>query len=164
MEVERIVYKDKFVEIDRVREVPMIQEKVVKVERIVEVPIEVIKIQEVIKEVEKIVYQGGGGGRGAGGGAGGMSDEDCDCLTGARFLAVWNKLFKLSGPSTEECITEDQFISLISKSFNKNLNALGGPDSAGRNTIDSNDQMRMSNSTNFASTTGFSKMMSPGKQ
>ena len=78
-----------------------------KVERIVEVPIEVIKIQEVIKEVEKIVYQGGGGGRGAGGGAGGMSDEDCDCLTGARFLAVWNKLFKLSGPSTEECITED---------------------------------------------------------
>ena len=64
--------------------------------------------KEIIKEVEKIVYQGGGGGRGAGGGgAGGMSDEDCDCLTGARFLAVWNKLFKLSGPSTEECITED---------------------------------------------------------
>lgn len=160
--MERIVYKDKFVEIDRVREVPMIQEKIIKVERIVEVPIEVIKIQEVIKEVEKIVYLGGGGGRGAGGG--GMSDEDCDCLTGARFLAVWNKLFKLSGPSTEECITEEQFISLISKSFNKNLMALGGPDSAGRNTIDSNDQMRMSSSTNFASTTGFSKMMSPGKQ
>ena len=160
--MERIVYKDKFVEIDRVREVPMIQEKIIKVERIVEVPIEVIKIQEVIKEVEKIVYLGGGGGRGAGGG--GMSDEDCDCLTGARFLAVWNKLFKLSGPSTEECITEEQFISLISKSFNKNLMALGGPDSAGRNTIDSNDQMRMSSSTNFAPTTGFSKMMSPGKQ
>lgn len=155
--VERIVYKDKFVEIDRVREVPMIQEKIVKIERIVEVPIEVIKIQEVIKEVEKIVYQGGGGG------GGGMSD-DCDCLTGARFLSVWNKLFKLSGPSTEECITEEQFISMISKSFNKNLSALGGPDSAGRNTIDSNDQMRMSGSTNFASTTGFSKMMSPGKQ
>lgn len=154
MEVERIVYRDKYVEIDRVREVPMIQEKIIKVERIVEVPIEVIKIQEVIKEVERIVYQGGGG----------MSDEDCTCLTGARFLAVWNKLFKLSGPSTDECITEEQFISLISKSFNKNLNALGGPDSAGRNTIDSNDQMRMSNSTNFASTTGFSKLMSPGKQ
>ena len=159
MPVEKIVYKDKFVEVERVREVPMIQEKVVKVERIVEVPIEVIKIQEVIKEVEKIVYQGGGGG-----GGGAMSDDDCGCLTGERFLSVWNKLFKLSGPSTNECITEEQFISLISKSFNKNLNALGGPDSAGRNTIDSNDQMRMSNSTNFASTAGFSKMLSPGKQ
>jgi len=48
----------------------------------VEVPIEVVKIQEVIKEVEKIVYQQVGG-----------AESDCDCLTGVRFLTVWNKLF-----------------------------------------------------------------------
>ena len=34
----------------------MIYEKIVKVQQIKEVPVEVIKIQEIIKEVEKIVY------------------------------------------------------------------------------------------------------------
>ena len=119
----------------------MIQERVVKVERIVEVPIEVIKIQEVIKEVEKIVYQGGGGGG---------AESDCDCLTGTRLINVWNKIFKLSGPGSEECITEDQFVSMIAKSFKKNCAALETSDARG--TLDSNDLQRMSNSTAFAST------------
>ena len=42
----------------------MVTERVVEVEKKVEVPVEVIKIQEVVKEVEKIVYQGGKGGGG----------------------------------------------------------------------------------------------------
>ena len=59
--------------------IPVQTETVVIVDTRVEITIEVIKIVEVIKEVEKIVYQGGGG-----------AASDCDCLTGARFLKIWN--------------------------------------------------------------------------
>lgn len=99
MEVEKIVYKDRFVEIEKIKEIPMITERIVTVKQIVEVPIEIIKIQEVIKEVERIVYQNGGGGGGA--------DSDCDCLTSERLLGIWNGLFKLSGPTSTECLTEE---------------------------------------------------------
>jgi hypothetical protein len=40
----------------------------------------------VIREVEKVIYQGGGG------------EEDCNCLTGARLIDIWNNLFRISGP------------------------------------------------------------------
>lgn len=49
--------------------------------------VEVEKIVEIIKEVEKIVQVGGGGG----------NDSDCDCLTGARFIDVWNRIFQIQG-------------------------------------------------------------------
>ena len=139
----------------------MYNDRIVQVEKIVEVPIEVIKVQEIIKEVDKIVYMNGGGGSGgkAGGGGAGMGgmDSDCDCLTGQRFLAVWNKLFKLSGTGSEECLTEEHFVNMIAKSFRKNLSALEITD--GRTTVDSQDLQRMSNSTAFGST-GFT---SPSK-
>jgi hypothetical protein len=117
------------------------------------VPIEVIKVQEIIKEVEKIVYINQGGkamsaGGGMGMGMGGL-DSDCDCLTGARFLTVWNKLFKLSGAGSDECLTEEQFVNVISKSFKKNLAALEITDA--RTTVDSTDLARMSNTSAFAS-------------
>lgn len=95
----------------------MIEEKVIKIETIKEIPIEVIKIQEVIKEVTKIVYQNNGGG-------GAAEDSDCGCLTGDRLQTVWNKLFKLSGPSSDTCITEEEFVGMIAKSFSKNCTAL----------------------------------------
>ena len=115
---EKIVYQDKFVEVERIVEKPMIEEKVIKIETIKEVPIEVIKIQEVIKEVTKIVYESKGG---AGGGG---EDSDCGCLTGDRLQVVWNKLFKLSGPSSDTCITEEEFVGMVAKSFSKNCGAL----------------------------------------
>lgn len=113
--VEKIVYQDKYIEVEKIKEIPMISEKVVKVDKVVEVPIEVIKIQEVIKEVEKIVYQYGGKkgskweGSGGLGLAGGLDEEssECDCLTSARLMTIWNKLFKLNGPTTTDCLTEE---------------------------------------------------------
>jgi hypothetical protein len=117
VDVERIVYQDKFIEVERIVEKPMIEEKVIKIETIKEVPIEVIKIVEVIKEVTKIVYENKGG-------AAGGEESDCGCLTGDRLQVVWNKLFKLSGPSSDTCITEEEFVGMISKSFVKNSGAL----------------------------------------
>ena len=122
--VEKVVYQDKYIEVEKVREVPMVSEKVVKVEKVVEVPIEVIKIQEVVKEVEKIVYQYGGKSKGTNGIGSGGSDSECDCLTSARLMSIWNKLFKLTGPTTTDCLTEEQFVTMISKNMNKNIKAL----------------------------------------
>lgn len=82
------------------------------VDRIVEKPIEVIKyeilekIVEKIVEVDKIVYR--------------EAEENCDCLTGVRFIDTWNKLFKIRGEVGSDCITEKQFISLIRDSVNSN--------------------------------------------
>ena len=56
-------------------------------------------------------------------------------------MTIWNKLFKLNGPTTTDCITEDQFVSMISKSISKNVKALGELDV-------------MSENTNFASING----------
>jgi hypothetical protein len=70
----------------------------------------------VIKEVTKIVYETKAG-------VGG-EESDCGCLTGDRLQTVWNKLFKLSGPSSDSCITEEEFVGMIAKSFNKNASSL----------------------------------------
>ena len=78
-------------------------------------PIEVIKIQEVekivevIKEVEKIIVK---------------EEENCDCLTGVRFINAWNKLFKINGNVGSDCISEKQFISIIQNSLNTNAEVL----------------------------------------
>lgn len=78
-------------------------------------PIEVIKIQEVekivevIKEVEKIIVK---------------EEENCDCLTGVRFINAWNKLFKINGNVGSDCISEKQFISIIQNSLNTNAEIL----------------------------------------
>ena len=140
--MEKVVYQEKFVDVERVKEVPLYNEKVVTVEKIVEVPIEVVKIQEVIKEVEKIVYQNNGGGGGA--------ESDCDCLTGVRFLNVWNQIFQLSGPVGTECLTEEEFVNTISRSLKKNCNNLSDdPRSDVRSTMDSTMLHSMSTATGF---------------
>jgi hypothetical protein len=85
------------------------------VEKKIEVPIEIIKIQtvekivEVIKEVEKIIVK---------------EEENCDCLTGVKFINAWNKLFKINGNVGSDCITEKQFISIVQKSLNTNAAVL----------------------------------------
>ena len=53
--------------------------------------VEVEKIVEVIKIVEKIITR---------------EEEDCDCLTGLRFVDVWNKIFHIKGMASGECLTE----------------------------------------------------------
>jgi len=50
--------------------------------------VEVEKIVEVIKEVEKIVQVGGG------------HEATDDCLSGARFIDVWNRIFQIQGMAT----------------------------------------------------------------
>ena len=81
-------------------------------DRIVEKPIEVIKyeilekIVEKIVEVEKIIYK--------------EAEESCDCLTGVRFIDTWNKLLKIKGEVSTDCITQKQFISLVRDSVNSN--------------------------------------------
>ena len=62
--------------------------------------VEVEKIVEVIKEIEVV-----------------REEENCDCLTGVRFIDVWNKLFHLEGVASAECMTEEEFVSLVSKNF-----------------------------------------------
>ena len=68
-----------------------------EVEKIVERPYEVVKvvevekIVEVIKEVEKIITR---------------EEENCDCLTGMRFVDTWNKVFNIKGMASGECLTE----------------------------------------------------------
>jgi hypothetical protein len=87
------------VRIETIKEIPFEVIKYKAVDRIVEKPIEVIrtevveKIIERIVEVEKIVYQE-------------KEEEDCDCFTGVRFIDTWNKLFKISGNASTECLTE----------------------------------------------------------
>ena len=132
----------------------MISERIITVKQIVEVPIEVIKIQEVIKEVERIVYQsrgGNGSGGGGGAGAGGGYESDCDCLTSARLQSIWNKLFKLTGPTSSECLTEEQFVGMISKSFKKNCLTLESENPA-RDSMDTKEFARTTNSSGFGST------------
>jgi hypothetical protein len=110
--VEVPVPQEKIVRIETVKEIPYEVIKYKAVDRIVEKPIEVIrtevveKIIEKIVEVEKIVTV--------------EKEEDCDCFTGVRFIDTWNKLFKISGNVTNDCLTEKQFISMVSDSFNAN--------------------------------------------
>ena len=108
VEIEKIkeifVPVDRIVEVERIKEVPMSVEKLQIVERIVEVPIEIIKVQEVEKIVE--VFRDRFIAREA-------SDEDCDCLTGIKFIEVWNKLFHLKGVAGTECLTQDEFVGLL---------------------------------------------------
>jgi hypothetical protein len=51
--------------------------------------VEVEKIVEIIKEVEKIVQVGGGG-----------HEAEDNCLSGARFIDVWNRIFQIQGMAT----------------------------------------------------------------
>ena len=127
--VEKVVYQDRIVEVERQIEVPMINDRIVEIEKIVEKPVEVIKIEQVIQEVEKIVYEkvfvpaAGKGGAGKGDGASEV-DTDCDCLTGARFLDIWNKMFNIKGMASTECLTEEQFVTMISKGIRQNVTGL----------------------------------------
>jgi len=82
-----------------VKEVPFEVIKYKAVDRIVEKPIEVIKTEVVEKiiekfiEVEKIVRVE-------------KEEDDCDCFTGVRFIETWNKLFKIKGDVSSDCLTE----------------------------------------------------------
>lgn len=91
-------------------EVEKIVEKLVESTKVVEVE----KIVEVIKEVEKIVQIGGGK----------AAEEDCDCLTGVRFIDIWNKIFQIKGMASADCLTESQFLDLISKSLMSNVDKI----------------------------------------
>lgn len=113
--VEKVVYQDKIVEVEKIKEVEVIKEVIKEIVKTVEVPVESVKVELVEKIIEKIIYE-----KVAGGGGGG-AEEDCDCLTGARLINVWNKMFKISGPSTTECLTEEQFVSVLAKSFTANF-------------------------------------------
>ena len=105
----------------KIIEVPVEKEKPVEVvkwetiEKKIEVPVYVEKIKEVevikevIKEVEKIVVK---------------EEENCDCLSGVRFINAWNKLFKINGNVGSDCISEKQFISIIKNSLNTNAEVL----------------------------------------
>ena len=118
-------------------------EKVVikEVEKVVEVAVEhtttkqveVEKIVEIIKEVEKIVYKTAEGGGG--------EESECGCLTGDRFLTVWNNLFKLTGTGSNACITEEQFVGLITKSLARNSANLGSSDT--NSMMDTQSSMSM---------------------
>ena len=115
VEIEKIkeifVPIERIVEVERIKEVPMAVEKLTIVERIVEVPIEIIKIQEVEKIIEvfrdRYLTKEN-------------DEENCDCLTGVRLIDVWNKLFHIKGSSSTECLTEEEFVNLLSKNFNQN--------------------------------------------
>lgn len=121
VEVEKIVEipvpYEKIVEMEVVKEVLVEVEKVQTVERVIEKPIESVKIQieekivEVIKEVMVQVPKE-------------VETDDCDCLTGIKFLDIWNKLFKIRGDVSSECLTERQFIEMLSMSFKANAKAL----------------------------------------
>ena len=93
-------------------------------------PVEVIKVQEVEKIVEvfrdRFVPK--------------EESEDCDCLTGIKFIEVWNKIFQLKGVSGTECLTQEEFVTLLQKNFQNNTKAL------------LHDPARMSHTTNFRST------------
>ena len=108
--MEIAVPTERIVEFERIKEIPTFVEKIKIVEKPVEVPIEVIKIQE----VEKIVYKD----RIV------IKEEDCDCLSGIRFMEIWNKMFHLQGAASATCITEEEFVSILQKNFNKNAKDL----------------------------------------
>jgi len=110
------------VEVEKLVEVPMWNDRIVEVEKLVERPIEVVKIEQIFTEVEKIVYEKVFVDNGQGHGPG--EADDCDCLTGARFLTVWNKIFSLQGVGSTSCLTEEQFINLINGGIRKNVSAL----------------------------------------
>ena len=94
-------------------------------------PIEVIKVQEVEKIVEvfkdRFIP---------------AKEEDCDCLTGMRFINVWNRLFQIKGESNDECLTEDEFIHVIQRNLNQNAKLLQN----------SNAKMSASTTSGFRST------------
>ena len=46
-----------------------------------------------------------------------MDAEDCNCLTGVKFINIWNRLFHIEGVGGTECMTEDEFVQLISQNF-----------------------------------------------
>ena len=106
VEVEKIVEKlvpvEKIIEVEKIVEVPTYHDKIKQVEKIIEIPIEIIKIEQIerIVEVEKIVEKL-------------IKEENCDCLTGVKFINVWNKLFHIEGIGGTECMTEDEFVGLI---------------------------------------------------
>lgn len=77
----------------------MIVERIKIVEKPVEVPIEIVRIEEVEKIVYKDRYI--------------TKEDDCDCLSGVRFMEIWNKMFHLEGMPSKECITEEEFVSLL---------------------------------------------------
>jgi hypothetical protein len=132
--VEKPVYTDKIVEVEKIVEKPVVSEVIkevekivekvvvneilVEVEKIIEKPIitekvvEVEKIVEVIKEVVKTSTD---------------HESDCDCLTAARFIDVWNNMFTMKGPHTNgasnECMTEDDFVGLVSKTLMSNMDS-----------------------------------------
>ena len=115
MEREVVVYKDRVQTVEKIIEQPIITEKIIEVEKIVERPIEIIKIVEVekivevIKEVEKIITR---------------EEENCDCLTGLRFVDVWNRIFNIKGMASGECLTSTQFVELISNQLINNITTL----------------------------------------
>jgi hypothetical protein len=53
-----------------------------------------------------------------------VQEDDKDCLSQSRFIEIWNRLFNLKGIHTEKCLTEEQFIGLISKSLMTNADDL----------------------------------------
>ena len=70
----------------------MITEKIIEVEKQVEVI------------VEKIVYQ----------------EREADCMTQNRFIDIWNNMFMISGQSNNSCLTEEQFVQIVSKNIVNN--------------------------------------------
>lgn len=86
--------------VDRIIEKPIEIVKVQEVKQIIEVPVEVVKTVEVIKEVEKIVEIV-------------KEEENCDCLTGGKFVDIWNQLFMMREVSGKECLKEKEFVAMI---------------------------------------------------
>jgi len=95
---EVVVYRDRINEIERIIEKPIWREKVVEVEKIV----------EVIKEVDRLV----------------KDDSDNDCMSQARFIDIWNRMFHLKGIASSQCLSEDDFVGLISRSLMSNADAI----------------------------------------
>lgn len=111
--VDRVVHQETIHEVERLKEIVVYRDRVQEVERIIEKPIMqerivvVEKIKEVIKEVGQIIQE-----------------EDKDCLSQRRFIEIWNRMFNLKGIQTEKCLTEEQFIGLISRSLMANADDL----------------------------------------
>lgn len=44
-----------------------------------------------------------------------------------RFIDVWNKIFQIKGMASAECLTETQFIDLVSQSLMSNVDNIDRP-------------------------------------
>lgn len=108
VEKEVIVYKEKVevVTVEKKVEVPI--ETIKTVFKTIEIPIESIKIEtiekiiEKIVEVEKIVKVEV------------EKDDDCECISEASFIALWNKMMILKFQDVKEgCLSDDRFTDLI---------------------------------------------------